>query len=107
MQEQIGIRVVALPRAAAKNYDRVSVLCDPSDYHAFLQELDQEEIPELSRQKYALEAFEHFAGYYSAIADFSRENYRQYRLIPLRYRTNPCQSPASVYMKGAVTIQGS
>ncbi|CAF9922427.1 MAG: hypothetical protein GOMPHAMPRED_002548 [Gomphillus americanus] len=83
MQEQIGIRVVALPRAAAKNYDRVSVLCDPSDYHAFLQELDQEEIPELSRQKYALEAFEHFAGYYSAIADFSRENYRQYRLIPL------------------------
>jgi phosphoribosylaminoimidazolecarboxamide formyltransferase/IMP cyclohydrolase len=37
--ENIDIGGVALMRAAAKNYQRVTVLCDPNDYETILDEL--------------------------------------------------------------------
>lgn len=37
--ENIDIGGVTLLRAAAKNHDRVTVLCEPQDYHQVLQEI--------------------------------------------------------------------
>lgn len=37
--ENVDIGGVTLLRAAAKNHDRVTVLCDPSDYEKVMQEL--------------------------------------------------------------------
>lgn len=37
--ENVDIGGVTLLRAAAKNHDRVTVVCDPSDYEKVVQEL--------------------------------------------------------------------
>ncbi|KAH9640395.1 hypothetical protein HF086_018061 [Spodoptera exigua] len=39
--ENIDIGGVTLLRAAAKNHDRVTIICDPNDYDAVMQELKQ------------------------------------------------------------------
>ncbi|KAI6958063.1 Bifunctional purine biosynthesis protein [Hortaea werneckii] len=98
--EEIDIGGVTLIRAAAKNHTRVTILSDPNDYHDFLQELEKGEVPEKSKQLYALKAFTHTADYDSAISDFFRKKYAGDGLqqLPLRYGTNPHQKPASAYM---------
>jgi phosphoribosylaminoimidazolecarboxamide formyltransferase / IMP cyclohydrolase len=90
---------VTLIRAAAKNHSRVCVLSDPEDYAEFLQELGKGEIPERTRQIYALKAFEHTADYDTAIADYFRKTFASDGLqqLPLRYGTNPHQKPAAVF----------
>ncbi|KAI3328934.1 AICARFT/IMPCHase bienzyme [Xylariaceae sp. AK1471] len=96
--EEIDIGGVTLIRAAAKNHARVTILSDPQDYPAFLNELEQGEIKEASRNKYALKAFEHTADYDTHIAAFFRSRYadgQQY--IALRYGANPHQKPAAAY----------
>ncbi|KAI7504586.1 Bifunctional purine biosynthesis protein [Hortaea werneckii] len=98
--EEIDIGGVTLIRAAAKNHTRVTILSDPNDYHDFLQELEKGEVPEKSKQLYALKAFTHTADYDSAISDFFRKKYAGDGLqqLALRYGTNPHQKPASSYM---------
>ncbi|KAI7383027.1 Bifunctional purine biosynthesis protein, partial [Hortaea werneckii] len=98
--EEIDIGGVTLIRAAAKNHSRVTILSDPNDYHDFLQELEKGEVPEKSKQLYALKAFTHTADYDSAISDFFRKKYAGDGLqqLALRYGTNPHQKPASAYM---------
>ncbi|GAB1735439.1 hypothetical protein NU219Hw_g3071t1 [Hortaea werneckii] len=98
--EEIDIGGVTLIRAAAKNHSRVTILSDPNDYHDFLQELEKGEVPEKSKQLYALKAFTHTADYDSAISDFFRKKYAGDGLQQqaLRYGTNPHQKPASAYM---------
>ncbi|RMY79573.1 hypothetical protein D0864_09052 [Hortaea werneckii] len=98
--EEIDIGGVTLIRAAAKNHTRVTILSDPNDYHDFLQELEKGEVPEKSKQLYALKAFTHTADYDSAISDFFRKKYAGDGLqqLALRYGTNPHQKPASAYM---------
>ncbi|KAF4594662.1 Bifunctional purine biosynthesis protein ADE17 [Ophiocordyceps camponoti-floridani] len=97
--EEIDIGGVTLIRAAAKNHKRVAILSDPADYAAFLAELDQGDISEESRNRYALKAFEHTADYDTAIADFFRKEYagagRQH--LALRYGANPHQKPAAAF----------
>jgi phosphoribosylaminoimidazolecarboxamide formyltransferase / IMP cyclohydrolase len=39
--ENIDIGGVTLIRAAAKNHERVTLVCDPSDYNAVLEELHE------------------------------------------------------------------
>ena len=98
--EEIDIGGVTLIRAAAKNHARVTILSDPEDYAAFLQELEKGDISERSRQLYALKAFEQTADYDTAISDFFRKQYAtDLQQVSLRYGTNPHQKPASAFMR--------
>lgn len=69
--EQIDIGGVTLLRAAAKNYARVTVLCDPADYESIMATLqDGGEISPDTRKRLARKAFEHTRDYDSAIAGY-------------------------------------
>jgi len=69
--EQIDIGGVALLRAAAKNHEAVTVVCDPADYEVVAVAfkagigLDEEQ-----RRQLALKAFRHTAAYDGAIAAY-------------------------------------
>lgn len=99
--EEIDIGGVTLLRAAAKNHTRVTILSDPQDYPSFLSELENGDITNESRQKYALKAFSHTADYDAAISDFFRKQYagNGAQQLTLRYGANPHQKPASAYVK--------
>ncbi len=68
--EQIDIGGVALIRAAAKNFEDVSILTSPAEYGAILAELSnsQGRLSDATRKKLALAAFRHTAGYDAMIA---------------------------------------
>ena len=69
--EKIDIGGVTLLRAAAKNFDRVAVVCDPSDYPALLAELGELGcISAPTRRKLAVKAFGHTRDYDTAIEAF-------------------------------------
>lgn len=96
--ENIDIGGVALVRAAAKNYQYVTVVTDPADYPMIMEN------PELdlnTRRELALKAFKHTAQYDAAIArflsngDFIMRSYQ--KIKPLRYGLNPHQQDAAYY----------
>lgn len=97
--ENIDIGGVTLLRAAAKNHDRVTILCDPSDYVSVIEELNQKKQTSLeTRQKLALKAFTHTAEYDTAISDYFRKQYSAGNAqMTLRYGMNPHQKPAQVF----------
>jgi len=66
--EEIDIGGVALLRAAAKNHESVTVVCDPADYDAVAQEFTQGGTSVETRQRLALAAFRHTAAYDAAIS---------------------------------------
>ncbi len=69
--ENIDIGGVALLRAAAKNYERVTVVCEPADYELVSDELKKNGSISLSlRKKLALKAFALCARYDVAISDW-------------------------------------
>lgn len=69
--EQIDIGGVALLRAAAKNHEWVTVVCDPADYRAVADEIDHSGgTTHETRARLALKAFRHTAGYDAAIAQY-------------------------------------
>jgi phosphoribosylaminoimidazolecarboxamide formyltransferase/IMP cyclohydrolase len=69
--ENIDIGGVALIRAAAKNYQRVAVVCDPCDYDLVLRDIAQHGFVSLqTREVLALKAFAHTAAYDAAIRDY-------------------------------------
>lgn len=109
--EQIDIGGPTLLRAAAKNYAHLTVLCDPSAYAAYLQELRHQGEASLKfRQVYAQKAFLHTANYDQAIATYLLETtqdsvLQQFTLTgkqlqSLRYGENPHQ-PAAWYQTGS------
>ena len=102
--EQIDIGGVTLLRAAAKNHERVTVICDPLDYNIVLEQFEKAGDVSLGvRQKLALKAFAHTAEYDEAISYYFRELYGEPQsLLPLRYGANPHQKPASVFVKNNV-----
>ncbi|KPJ18965.1 Bifunctional purine biosynthesis protein PURH [Papilio machaon] len=76
--ENIDIGGVTLLRAAAKNHDRVTVICDPKDYESIIEELKNTKDHQTSletRQKLALKAFTHTSEYDLAISDYFRKQY--------------------------------
>ncbi|XP_068631195.1 bifunctional purine biosynthesis protein ATIC [Battus philenor] len=99
--ENIDIGGVTLLRAAAKNHDRVTVICDPADYDAIIGELKNNKDHQTSsdtRQKLALKAFTHTSEYDLAISDYFRKQYSAGRSqLTLRYGMNPHQKPAQVF----------
>ena len=71
MIEQIDIGGPSLMRAAAKNYQWVTVICKPERYSEVIRELrDKGDVPEKLRQELALEVFRHTACYDAAIASY-------------------------------------
>jgi phosphoribosylaminoimidazolecarboxamide formyltransferase/IMP cyclohydrolase len=94
--ENIDIGGVTLIRAAAKNFERVTLACDPADYPHVLGELRQGEVKPETRQALALKGFSATARYDAAIAAYlGGEDCITLSLYPvqnLRYGENPHQS---------------
>uniref|UniRef100_A0A1I8M3Z4 Bifunctional purine biosynthesis protein ATIC n=1 Tax=Musca domestica TaxID=7370 RepID=A0A1I8M3Z4_MUSDO len=97
--ENIDIGGVTLLRAAAKNHDRVTVICEASDYAKVLQEIQQNGDTTLETRKLlALKAFTHTATYDDAISDYFRKQYSSgVAQLNLRYGMNPHQKPAQIF----------
>lgn len=93
--EQIDIGGVALIRAAAKNHDRVTLVCDPKDYPAVLEALNAGKLDKEVRSKLALKGFRLTAHYDQAIGNYLEgsvvESLLLYPVQPLRYGENPHQ----------------
>jgi phosphoribosylaminoimidazolecarboxamide formyltransferase/IMP cyclohydrolase len=104
--EQIDIGGVALLRAAAKNWMRVTVLCDPRQYDEVIGALrDRAGVPDDLRLRLAAEAFARVAAYDAAIAAYFQQAAGQTPFPPsltltftkkmdLRYGENPHQRAA-------------
>ncbi len=71
--EQIDIGGVTLLRAAAKNFARVTAVCDPNDYDTVLAALQAGSVPAALRQKLAVKAFAHTRDYDTAITAYLQE----------------------------------
>ncbi len=71
--ENIDVGGVTLIRAAAKNHERVTLICDPSDYHAILKELRGGGISSKTRAKLAIKGFASTAHYDAAIHDYLKK----------------------------------
>ncbi|HZY42637.1 MAG TPA: bifunctional phosphoribosylaminoimidazolecarboxamide formyltransferase/IMP cyclohydrolase, partial [Anaerolineae bacterium] len=98
--ENIDIGGVTLIRAAAKNHQRVTLVCDPADYAAVLDELRSGSVTEATRKRLAIKGFASTAHYDSAIAAYLAPDrplhVTAYPIQTLRYGENPHQS-ATVY----------
>ena len=96
--ENIDIGGVTLIRAAAKNHQRVTLVCDPADYAAVLTELRAGGVAPATRKRLAVKGFAHTAHYDAAITGYlSADDTLQitaYRAQSLRYGENPHQSAA-------------
>jgi phosphoribosylaminoimidazolecarboxamide formyltransferase/IMP cyclohydrolase len=68
--ENIDIGGVTLIRAAAKNHERVTLVCDPSDYNAVLKELHAGKVSSETRTRFAIKGFASTAHYDTAIHDY-------------------------------------
>ncbi len=97
--EQIDIGGVTLLRAAAKNYARVTVVCDPADYSVVLDEIRAHgETTAATRERLALKAFQHTAAYDATISGYLRRQFPHTKSqLQLRYGANPHQKPAMVF----------
>ena len=71
--ENIDIGGVTLIRAAAKNHERVTLVCEPSDYNAILEELHNGGISDRTRARLAIKGFASTAHYDTAIHDYLRK----------------------------------
>lgn len=99
--ENIDIGGVALLRAAAKNFERVTVICDPQDYNDVAEEfLQNGSISVETRRRLALKAFALCTHYDQAITDWFAGNRSKvitgYTVQNLRYGENPHQK-ATLY----------
>jgi phosphoribosylaminoimidazolecarboxamide formyltransferase / IMP cyclohydrolase len=94
--ENIDIGGVALIRAAAKNFERVTLACDPQDYPEILNQLRAGGISEETRRRLAVKGFQLTAHYDTAIQAYlsgsPSENLTLFPVQALRYGENPHQS---------------
>ena len=102
--ENIDIGGVALMRAAAKNYQRVTLLCDPADYTPALDELRAGGVSLATRRRLAIKGFINTNRYDAAIVAYLAEQGQEENGISevlsltlhpagaLRYGENPHQS---------------
>lgn len=104
--EQIDIGGVTLIRAAAKNHQRVTLICDPNDYEMVLMEMIKIDprLTNKTRQKLAIKGFQLTHQYDAAIANYltigteyaPSFTMNLYPVKKLRYGENPHQS-ATLY----------
>ena len=99
-------------RAAAKNHERVVVVCDPADYDRVLNALADGELPRELKQELAVKAFAHTARYDAAISGYLNGVYLEDgfpeslalvwdKAADLRYGENPHQKAAFYRLPGA------
>ncbi|PJF32111.1 MAG: bifunctional phosphoribosylaminoimidazolecarboxamide formyltransferase/inosine monophosphate cyclohydrolase [Candidatus Thermofonsia Clade 1 bacterium] len=122
--EQIDIGGVALLRAAAKNFPRVAVVCDPNDYQRIFAALKLGALDLAARRALAIKAFAHTRDYDAAIhryllgsaqTEFSVDERLTLSLElveTLRYGENPHQegafyAPSGVGLLGGTLLGGS
>ena len=70
--EMIDIGGPTMLRAAAKNHERVTVVCDPDDYARVIGWIGAGEIPAAARWECARKVFEHTAAYDAAVRDWMK-----------------------------------
>ena len=127
--ENIDIGGPAMLRAAAKNYERVTVVVNPDDYSLVTNELEKENghISLSTRKNMSAKAFAHTAAYDSRVATYLHQNmidedleFPSNFLMPvkkkldLRYGENPHQKAAfytdslnnQASISTAVSLQG-
>ena len=106
--ENIDIGGPTMLRAAAKNHQAVTVVCDPKDYFEVAQQLENSgSVTEEYRYKLAAKVYNHTAQYDSAIAEYlsgsntsAQEKFPQKLTLSLtrkqvlRYGENPHQTAA-------------
>jgi phosphoribosylaminoimidazolecarboxamide formyltransferase/IMP cyclohydrolase len=109
--EQVDIGGVTLLRAAAKNFQRVVVVCDPQDYAGVLEGLGLGGLSLEARRGLARKAFAHTAAYDAAIASWMEGEglprslrVSAERAQTLRYGENPHQA-AALYQTGPQVYQ--
>lgn len=94
--EQIDIGGVTLIRAAAKNHQRVTLVCDPQDYAQVLEALQNGGVDDQLRRLLAVKGFRMTTHYDAVISDYlgrtESHTLQLYTLQSLRYGENPHQS---------------
>jgi phosphoribosylaminoimidazolecarboxamide formyltransferase/IMP cyclohydrolase len=112
--ENIDIGGPSMLRSAAKNHERVTVVCDPVDYSPLLDEIQREgDVTRSTRSRLAAKAFAHTAAYDAAISGWlsargEDDGYPRYYTVVLekayglRYGENPHQSGAFYRERAAV-----
>lgn len=114
--ENIDIGGVALIRAAAKNHERVTLVCDPADYETVLTELRSGGVSSQTRRRLAIQGFALTTRYDAAISGYLTPDgafsFQTYPVQILRYGENPHQSAALYGYKpdagplGGIVLQG-
>jgi len=97
--ENIDIGGVTLIRAAAKNHDRVTLVCNPADYAFVLTQIQSGTLTAETRRQLAVKGFSTTAHYDAAITAFLQKGSPEaplrltaYPVQTLRYGENPHQS---------------
>ena len=97
--ENIDIGGVTLIRAAAKNHDRVTLVCNPADYAFVLTQIQSGTLTAETRRQLAVKGFSTTAHYDAAITAFLQKGSPEaplrltaYPVQALRYGENPHQS---------------
>jgi phosphoribosylaminoimidazolecarboxamide formyltransferase / IMP cyclohydrolase len=68
--EMIDIGGPTMLRAAAKNHERVAVVCDPADYPGVIAQVDAGGFTAATRWRYARKVFTHTAEYDATVRDW-------------------------------------
>ncbi len=68
--EMIDIGGPTMLRAAAKNYERVAVVCDPADYPGVIEQVKAGGFTAAARWEYARKVFAHTAAYDATVRDW-------------------------------------
>lgn len=106
--ENIDIGGPSMLRSAAKNFDAVTVICDPADYESVLGELKEGDTAPETRRRLATKVYAHTSAYDAAIAkylsatefpDALRLSFD--KIADLRYGENPHQKGAFYGERGA------
>lgn len=99
--ENIDIGGPSLVRAAAKNYQYVSILTNPEQYSEFISELESGNISQSTREKLAVAAFSYTSNYDTHISNYLEQKFElpnshlrinEKLKQKLRYGENPHQA---------------
>ncbi|WP_456485721.1 bifunctional phosphoribosylaminoimidazolecarboxamide formyltransferase/IMP cyclohydrolase [Hydrogenimonas sp.] len=119
--ENIDIGGPAMVRSAAKNFDSVIIVTDPSDYTPVLESLKNGKNTLEMRRNLMIKAFEHTAAYDSMIANYMNRRFNEgfgakqfivgSKVFNTRYGENPHQKGAlyefdDFYSKHFKTLKG-
>ena len=112
--ENIDIGGPSMLRSAAKNHERVAVVCDPADYSIVLEEIERSgDVSAETRQRLAAKVFSHTAAYDAQIAGWlsargeadgwpRTKSLSLEKAYALRYGENPHQKAAFYRERGAL-----